>query len=57
MPLRFVQRNRRALTKTPYLREPAVGCIGDDFQQLLKTSAPDGGRRPQTRQDRRGLSL
>jgi hypothetical protein len=26
-----------------YLREPAVGCISDDFQQLLDAPAPDRG--------------
>src|ERR1700751_2310489 len=24
-------------------REPAIGCISDDFQQLLDAPAPDGG--------------
>src|SRR5215467_2480394 len=26
-----------------HFREPAVGCISDDFQQLLDAPAPDGG--------------
>ena len=28
-------------TRTGHLGEPAVGWIGDDFQQLLDTPAPD----------------
>ena len=30
-----------------HLREPAVGWIGDDFQQLLDTPAPDGSDNPE----------
>jgi hypothetical protein len=30
-------------TRAGQLWEPAVGWIGDDFQQLLNTPAPDGG--------------
>jgi hypothetical protein len=30
-------------TRTGDLGEPVVGCIGDDFQQLLDTPAPDRG--------------
>jgi len=37
------------------LRGSAFGFIGDDFQQLLKTSASQLERRCRTRQDRRGL--
>src|SRR5262245_59967317 len=33
-------------TRASQLWEPAVGCIGDDFQQLLDTPAPDGGDNP-----------
>jgi hypothetical protein len=29
-------------TRASHLRQPAVGSIGDDFQQLLDTPAPDG---------------
>ena len=34
-------------TRTGHLREPAVGCIGDDFQQLLDTPASDRGDNPE----------
>jgi hypothetical protein len=34
-------------TRTGYLREPAIGCIGDDFQQLLDTPASDRGDNPE----------
>jgi hypothetical protein len=34
-------------THTGYLREPAVGCMGDDFQQSLDTSAPDWSDNPE----------
>jgi len=27
--------------------EPVIGCIGDDFQQLLDTPAPDRGDNPE----------
>jgi len=30
-----------------YLREPAVGCISDDFQKLLDAPAPDRGHDPE----------
>jgi hypothetical protein len=30
-----------------HLWKPAVSCIGDDFQQLLDTPAPDGGDNPE----------
>src|SRR5215475_3755746 len=30
-------------TRACHFREPAVGCISDDFQQLLDAPAPDGG--------------
>jgi hypothetical protein len=30
-----------------HFREPAVGWIGDDFQQLLDASPPDGGDNPE----------
>jgi hypothetical protein len=33
-------------TRAGHLREPAVGCIGDDFQQLLDTPASDRGNNP-----------
>jgi hypothetical protein len=35
------------MTRSGYLWEPAVSCIGDDFQQLLDPSAPDGGDNPE----------
>ena len=34
-------------TRASQLWEPAVGCIGDDFQQLLDTPAPDRGNNPE----------
>ena len=34
-------------TRTGHLGEPMVGCIGDDFQQLLDTPAPDRGDNPE----------
>jgi hypothetical protein len=34
-------------TRAGHLREPAVSCISDDFQQLLDTPAPDGGDNPE----------
>ena len=34
-------------TRAGHFREPAVGRIGDDFQKLLDTSAPDGGNDPE----------
>jgi len=34
-------------TGTGHIGEPAVGFIGDDFQQLLDTPAPDGGDNPE----------
>src|ERR1700746_3764792 len=34
-------------THAGYLRQPAVGYIGDDFQQLLDTPAPDWGHDPE----------
>jgi hypothetical protein len=34
-------------TRTGHLGEPVVGCIGDDFQQLLDTPASDGGYNPE----------
>ena len=37
----------RGKTYAGYLREPTVGCIGDDLQQLLNTPAPDGGDDPE----------
>jgi hypothetical protein len=30
-----------------YLLEPVVGCIGDDFQQVLDTPAPNRGNDPE----------
>jgi hypothetical protein len=30
-------------TRAGHLRDPAVSWIGDDFQQLFDTPAPDGG--------------
>jgi len=33
----------RLLTEGRHFREPAAGCISDDFQQLLDAPAPDGG--------------
>jgi hypothetical protein len=42
-------------TSAGHFREPAVSWIGDDFQQLLDTSALDRGQRS-PRPDRRGLS-
>jgi len=33
--------------RASYLRETAVGWIGDDLQQLLDTAAPDGGDDPE----------
>jgi hypothetical protein len=38
---------KRNNARASYLREPAVGWIGDDFQQLLNTPAPDGGNDPE----------
>ncbi len=34
-------------TRTGHLWEPPVSCIGDDFQQLLDTPAPDRGNNPE----------
>jgi hypothetical protein len=34
-------------TRAGQLWEPAVGWIGNDFQQLLDTPAPDGGDNPE----------
>ena len=34
-------------TSTGHIGEPAVGFIGDDFQQLLDTPAPNGGDNPE----------
>ena len=34
-------------TRTRQLREPVVGFIGDDFQQLLDTPATDRGDNPE----------
>src|SRR4029077_17002975 len=34
-------------THAGYLREPVVGCIGGDFQQVLDAPAPDGGDDPE----------
>src|SRR3954451_13370197 len=34
-------------TRAGHLRDPAVGWIGDDFQQLFDTPAPDGGNNPE----------
>jgi hypothetical protein len=34
-------------TSAGHLREPPVSCIGDDFQQLLDTPAPDRGDNPE----------
>jgi hypothetical protein len=34
-------------TCTGHLAEPVVGCIGDDFRQLLDTPAPDRGGNPE----------
>ena len=34
-------------TRAGHLREPAVGYVGDDFQQLLDTPAPDGSDNPE----------
>lgn len=34
-------------TRAGHLREPALGCIGDGFQQLLDTPAPGGGDNPE----------
>lgn len=34
-------------TRAGHFREPAVGWIGDDFQQLLDAAAPDGGNDPE----------
>lgn len=38
------------------LGDPGVGCIGDDFQQLLDTPAPDRGDNPELGEIGRGLS-
>jgi hypothetical protein len=43
-------------TRQCHFREPAIGCVGNDFQQVLDTPAPDGGQRSRTRLDRPGLS-
>src|SRR5215510_5103553 len=37
----------RRKTGAGHLREPMVGPIGDDFQQLLDAPAPDGGDNPE----------
>src|SRR6516165_2050280 len=37
----------RSKTHAGYLRQPTVGCIGHDFQQLLDTSAPDRSDNPE----------
>jgi hypothetical protein len=37
-------------TRARQLREPAVGCIGGDFQKLFDTSAPDRGDDPELSQ-------
>ncbi|MCK1518693.1 hypothetical protein [Bradyrhizobium sp. 17] len=34
-------------TRAGHLREPAVSWIGDDFQQLFDTPAPDGRNNPE----------
>src|SRR4051812_48866022 len=34
-------------TRAGHLRDPAVSWIGDDFQQLSNTPAPDGGNNPE----------
>jgi len=34
-------------TRAGRLWEPAISCIGHDFQQLLDTPAPDGGDNPE----------
>ena len=34
-------------TRAGHFRKPAVGCISDDFQQLLDAPAPDGGDDPE----------
>jgi hypothetical protein len=43
-------------TRAGHLREPAVSCFGDDFQQLLDTSAPEGDDNPELGKDKRGLN-
>src|SRR6516164_6439618 len=37
----------RSKTRTGHFWQPAVGCIGDDLQQLLDTPAPDRGDDPE----------
>ena len=34
-------------TRTGHLGQPVVGFIGDDFQQLFDTPAPDRGDNPE----------